>query len=542
MAGFQTQQQRQEFRDLLKRDHSLNGGVLFGLDGYVIECQARAMEVLKKPQPVPRVVQVSGMAGTSVREALDRISGAFAKLDIPDSPVRILVNLTPPDLPKEGTWLDLPLAILILQAAGILPDLPEHLEGDYILLGEVGLHGEVRRVPGALSMAYVAKPGQKLIVPAGNEKECALILAKPGHEGCGVFPVGTLEEVIDFFAGRRQLDNALREKMSFESVIPKCPDFGKIRGQTRAKRAAVIAAAGGHNMLMIGPPGEGKSLIASAIPGILPKLTNHEKVELTRIYSASGSLDRDGLAVTRRPMRSIHHTTSKQALIGGGSGVPQPGEITLAHLGILFLDELAEFSVATLETLRQPMERGEIDISRVRASLTFPCRFSLVAAMNPCPCGYFGNDDRCRCSDREVRKYQGKVSGPILDRIDLQVELQALSVEERFAPVSENESPRLRALVEQARTRQVERFIGTEIPHNAAIPGGAVSDYCDFSPDGFKRFREMIEQSTLSTRSMDRLAKVSRTIADLADSEEVDPEHIEEAASFVIGGMLRDAF
>ncbi|MBI1309855.1 YifB family Mg chelatase-like AAA ATPase [bacterium] len=542
MATFQSLKQQKELKELLKRDHSLNGGVLFGLDGYIIECQARAMELLRKPQPVTSVVQVSGMARQGIYEALDRISGAFAKLDIPESPVRILVNLTPPDLPKDGTWLDLPLAILILQAAGILPDLPEHLEGDYVLVGEVGLHGEIRRVPGALSMAYVTKPGQKLIVPAGNEKECALILAKPGHEGCGVFPVSTLEEVIDFFAGRRQLENALRESIKFESVIPKCPDFGMIRGQTRAKRAAVISAAGGHNMLMIGPPGEGKSLIASAIPGILPKLSNHEKVELTRIYSAAGSLDRDGLAVTRRPMRSIHHTTSKQALIGGGSGVPQPGEITMAHLGVLFLDELAEFSVATLETLRQPMERGEIDISRVRASMTFPCRFTMVAAMNPCPCGYFGNDERCRCAERDVRKYQGKVSGPILDRIDLQVELQPLTVEERFAPVAQNESLRLRAVVERARTRQVERFIGTEIPHNAAIPGGAVSDYCDFSESGFSRFREIIETSTLSTRSMDRLAKVSRTISDLDDKEHVAPYHVDEAASFVVGGILRDAF
>lgn len=542
MARFQDSRQQQELKELLKRDHSLNGGVLFGLDGYIIECQARAMEVLRKPAPVTSVVQVSGMAGSIVREALDRISGAFAKLDIPESPVRILVNLTPPDLPKDGTWLDLPLAILILQAAGILPDLPEHLEGDYIIVGEVGLHGEVRRVPGALSMAYVAKPGQNLIVPAGNEKECALILAKAGHEGCGVFPVSTLEEVIDFFAGRRQLENALRNKIEFESVIPKCADFGKIRGQQRAKRGAVISAAGGHNLLMIGPPGEGKSLIASAIPGILPRLSNQEKVELTRIYSAAGALERDGLAVTRRPMRSIHHTASKQALIGGGSGIPKPGEITMAHLGVLFLDELAEFSTATLESLRQPMERGEIDISRVRANLTFPCRFTMVAAMNPCPCGYFGNDDRCRCAERDVKKYQGRVSGPILDRIDLQVELQPLSIEERFAPVSDDESPKLRAIVERARNRQVARFIGTEIPHNAAIPGGVVRDYCEFSESGFARFREVIETSTLSTRSMDRLAKVSRTIADLADREEVDPPHVDEAASFVIGGMLREAF
>lgn len=541
MAKQRTHKEQAALDELLRRDHSLNGGVLFGLDGYIIECQARAMEVLRKPVSATQATKITGMARGAVQESLHRIAGAFSKLSIAPSPVQILVNLTPPDLPKDGTWLDLPLAIIILQAAGILPDLPDHQEGDYILMGEVGLHGEIRRVPGALSMAYVAKPGQKLIVPAGNEKECALIMAKPGHEGCGVFPVSTLDEVIQFFAGKRQLQNALAGGIKFDSAIAKCPDFGKIRGQQRAKRAAVLAAAGGHNMLMIGPPGEGKSLLASAIPGIMPKLRDNEKVELTRIYSACGKLEQDGLAVTRRPMRSIHHTTSKQALIGGGSRIPQPGEITLSHLGILFLDELAEFSMATLETLRQPMEAGEINISRVGASIAFPCRFTVVAAMNPCPCGYFG-DDRCRCNERDVKKYQGKISGPILDRIDLQVELQSLSVDERFAPVTEGESVRLRKKVEDAQERQVDRFFGTDTPYNAAMPGGSVADCCEFSSPGFDRFKSLIENSTLSTRSMDRLAKVSRTIADLEDSDHVESDHVDEAASFVIGGMLRDGF
>jgi len=256
----------------------------------------------------------------------------------------------------------------MLQAAGILPDLAEHKEGDYILLGELGLHADVRRVPGALSLAYIAKPGQRLIVPTGNEKECALILAKPGHEGCCVCPVSTLDEVIDFFQGKRKLEDALRQKIEFENAVPKAVDFGLIRGQERAKEAAVITAAGGHNLLLIGPPGEGKSLLASALPGILPRLSNDEKVHLTRIYSACGALDRDGMAVTRRPMRNVHHTATKQSLVGGGSGVPRPGEITLAHLGVLFLDEIAEFSGATLESLRQPIESGEIVLSRVRAS------------------------------------------------------------------------------------------------------------------------------------------------------------------------------
>ena len=545
MASRKTIEREQRFADLLKRDHTLNGGVLVGLDGYFIEIQARAVEVLSKPAAFEekwqngRTVTITGMATGAVKESLQRISGALTKLGFNKSDVRILVNLAPADLPKYGTWLDLPLAIILLQAAGHLPDLPEHREGDFVLMGELGIHGEIRRVPGALSLASRAKPGQSLIVPMGNEKECALIMAKPGHEGCGVFPVATLEEVIDFFKGKRQLDNALKEKISFEAAIPQAVDFGKIKGQKAAREAAIISAAGGHNMLLIGPPGEGKSLIASAIPGILPRLSNVEKVELTRIYSACGKLAHDAMAVTRRPMRSIHHTASLPALVGGGSKTPSPGEITLAHLGVLFLDEIAEFSRSTLETLRQPIEQGWVTISRVGGTLQFPCQFTLVAAMNPCPCGFFGSD-KCVCNDAAIDKYQSKISGPLLDRIDLQVELKQLTTEERFAPSEEDVSPRLRAKVESARERQRKRFEGTTTPFNAAIPGGHVGDYCNFSTSGFAHFKETIDSKRLSTRSMDRFAKVARTVADLADSDTVEPIHLEKAATFVIGGMLRD--
>jgi magnesium chelatase family protein len=538
MPTTRTREADRKLHELLGRDNTLNGGILFGLDGYVIEVQARAMEVLKRPYPWTHVTNVSGMAGIAVQEATTRIAGAFAKLRIPEPEVGIQINLTPASVLKEGAWLDLPLAIIMLQAAGVLPDLPEHMKGDFILMGEVGLHGDIRRVPGALSIAHLAKAGQTLIVPAGNEKECALIVARPGHDGCRVCAVSTLDEVVDFFAGKRKLENALHHEIHFDSVIPKAVDFGAIRGQDAAKEAAIIAAAGGHNLLLIGPPGEGKSLLAGAMAGILPRLSNEEKVELTRIYSAYGALETDGQAVTRRPFRSVHHSVSKEALVGGGSKIPRPGEITLAHHGILFLDEIAEFSRATLETMRQPIEAGEVTISRVGATLTYPCRFTLVAAMNPCPCGYYGTD-QCTCKEREISSYQKKLSGPLIDRIDLQVELHRLTTDERFAEPSAEESPGVRIMVEAARQRQRMRFDGKEIPHNAAIPGGQVREFCRFSQAGLEAYKEVVDTHTLSTRSMDRLAKVARTVADLVKSDDVEPKHVAKAAKYVVGGMLR---
>ena len=530
-----------KLQSLLGQSHTLTSAVLAGLDGLAIEIQARAMEVKSKPASWSSMTKISGMPRGAVGEALDRISGAFRAVGIPDPQVEILINLTPPDVPKDGTWLDVPLAIIMLQAAGLLPDLTETKEGQFIIVGELGIHGEIRRVPGVLSLAYMAKPGQKLIVPAGNEKETALILKDGAHEGCSVYAVGHLSEVVEFFAGTRKLENALKERIVFESVVEKSVDFGKIRGQEMAKEAALLCAAGGHNLLLIGPPGEGKSLLASALPGILPRLTDAEKVELTRIYSASGALERDGQAVTRRPMRSVHHTASKQAIVGGGSGVPRPGEITMAHLGVLFLDEIAEFSSATLESVRQPLESGEITINRVGGSYNYPCRFTLVAAMNPCPCGYFGTD-RCRCTTADVKKYQSKISGPISDRIDLQVTLHPLTTDQRFAPTEDEQSPKLRAKVEMARQRQIARFAGKDIAHNAAIPGGAVMEYCQLSPQAMEHYKKVIDTNVLTTRSMDRLAKVARTVADLAEHDTVEPEHIDSACRVVIGGMLRENF
>ena len=539
---------RSEIAQLLQRDHTLKGGIVVGIDGHIIEIQARAVEVLEDRHGEiytlshSDATRISGMAGGAISEAKDRIKGAFAKLGLPETPVEILINLTPADLPKHGTWLDLPLAIIMLQASGYLPDLPASEEQSIVLMGEIGIHGEIRRVPGVLSIAFAVGSKQKIIVPDGNHKECALVKMKPGSEDCHAYPVKTLKEVIEYFQGKHKLVNATATSggIRFESAIKEHLDFSKIRGQEKAKEAALICAAGGHNLLLIGPPGEGKSLLASAIPGILPKLTNPEKVELTRIYSACGKLDHDAMAVTRRPMRTIHSSASAGAVLGGGQGIPRPGEMTLAHLGVLFMDEFPEFNRTVLEGLRYPLEAGIVQISRSGASLEFPARFTLVAAMNPCPCGYYtyGN---CTCRPTSIQKYQKKISGPILDRIDLQVEMTKLSTDERFASTKENQTAKCRTIVQKARNRQQARFEGTEIPFNAAIPGGSTGDYCNFSNDGFRHYKDVVGSHSISTRSMDRLAKVARTVADINNSDMVEPVHVDKATSFVIGGILRDA-
>lgn len=528
---------------LLRQSHTLNGVIVFGHGGHIVEVQARATEVLDKPRSLKRAVTMLGMPKGSMRESLDRIAAALATMGVVDSRVSVTVNLAPADLPKSGTSLDLPVAVAILMAIGILPEISD-ISGDYLFLGELDVHGGVRGVPGALAMAHEAKPGQIVICPEANERECCLLLAGSQHDKCSINPVAWLDDLCLYFLGESSLPGACQSGVSYSSHAPEAPDFSRIRGQQEAISAATLAAAGGHNMLMVGPPGEGKSFLASAIPGILPKLTVAEKVELTRIYSACGELSGGSQAVTRRPMRIVHHSASQSALIGGGAGIPSPGEITLAHLGILFLDELPEFSRAALEALRQPIEQGFVTVSRAGATMQFPSRFTLVAAMNPCPCGYYGTP-KCTCTDRAVQKYLSKLSGPLLDRIDLHVDIETLSAEDRFSGDSVASdgmwtSERIRSLVQRARARQEARLAPFGVTSNAAIPGGHVRELCEFGDDGWREYRSTVEGESISTRSMDRLAKVARTAADIADCDLICPQHVRLAAKFVTRGMLRN--
>jgi magnesium chelatase family protein len=517
----------------------LLAGLIYGIEGQIVELQARAVSVLAKPQSWPMAVSITGMEREAGREALLRVNAALAKYALAETPVAIQVNCTPATLPKSGSWLDLGLAILLLQAAGHLPDWPSNAEKTHVLVGELGLHGEVRRVPGILAIAQAAGPEQVLVVPAGNERECALVATLPEGKRCRIAAVQTLAEVIDYFRGQRPLNNILGRSapICFEAVGPEPVDFGRIKGQEQAKEAAVLCAAGGHNLLLVGPPGEGKSLLAGAIAGILPPLSTAERVELTRIYSAAGQLERDGQIISQRPFRAVHHTISREALVGGGSRQLRPGEVTLAHLGILFLDELPEFRRDTLESLRQPLESGEVTISRTHATATFPCRFTLVAAMNPCPCGYAGTA-RCTCSRNEIARYRHRLSGPLLDRIDLYVELQPLTLEQRLATTAEGESPRWQAAVLAARARQAARLAPAGLLCNAAIPAGRIFDFCQFAPTGWERYKQTIDRPGISTRLADRLARVARTIADVHQSDTIEPEHVDRAAIFVLAQRL----
>ena len=497
---------------------------LKGVTGYtvIVECD------LSNGLPAFDVV---GLADTAVKEARERVRSAVKNRGFPFPVSRITVNLAPADLRKAGTAYDLPILVAILGASGQLScDLSQAA-----FLGELSLAGEVRPVAGMLPMALAARRAgiRELYVPADSAPEATLA------GGLTVYPVEDVGQLVAHLRGEVPISPAplWEGRDAVESVF----DFADVKGQENVKRALEIAAAGGHNIAMVGPPGSGKSMLARRLPSILPDLTRKEALETTEIYSVQGMTSRERPLITRRPFRSPHHTISAMGMAGGGTPLPRPGEISMAHHGVLFLDELPEFHKDVLEVLRQPMEEGKVHISRSSGSETFPADFMLVCAMNPCKCGWYGHPSgRCRCSPGEVEKYLGKLSGPLLDRIDLYVEVPALEFEELSQkPRTGEPSARIKERVDRARAVQAARFGPGGPPCNARMDAGQIALFCRLDPDCRELMKGAYDRMGLTARSYDRILRVARTIADLDGAQHIGLDHLAEALQYRESEYLR---
>ena len=500
---------------MLAKCHS---GALCGVEARTVEIEVCSSD------GSPQFTMV-GLPDQAVKEAKDRVSTAIGNSGFKKIESNITVNLAPADVRKEGPFYDLPIAVSLLAATGKIhaPDL-----GDYALAGELALSGEVRRVQGilpiVLEMRRIGKKG--MIVPLENAAEASVVA------GISIYPVRTLREAVDFLAGTCTLEPVFTDiRALVDNDRDGGEDFADVKGQECAKRAIEVAVAGGHNLLLIGSPGAGKTMLARRIPSILPPLTPEEALEVTRSHSVAGKLEGGVSLVTRRPFRAPHHTVSDCGLLGGGTH-PQPGEVSLAHRGVLFLDEFPEFRRNVLEVMRQPLEDGHVAIARAAAACDFPSRFMLVAAMNPCPCGYADDPTHvCRCSQRQITAYRGKISGPLLDRIDIQLPLPPVPFSELLDAPRGEPSSAIRARVVAARERQAARFAGLPGIHcNADMRTRDLADFCRLDRAGQDRMRGLIRELDLSARAYDRVLKVARTVADLADSEDVRDEHVYEAS------------